>query len=64
MKLYVDGALVGTNPQTQAQAYTGYWRIGGDTPGAAQQPTYFDGTLDEAAVYAKELTAGAGPAHY
>ena len=30
MKLYVDGELVGTNPQTEAQAYTGYWRVGGD----------------------------------
>ncbi len=30
MTLYVDGQLVGTNPQTQAQAYTGYWRVGGD----------------------------------
>ena len=30
MKLYVDGALVGTNGQTDAQDYTGYWRVGGD----------------------------------
>ena len=31
MKLYVDGQLVGTNGQTDAQDYTGYFRIGGDT---------------------------------
>ena len=31
MKLYVDGELVGTNGQTSAQDYTGYWRLGGDT---------------------------------
>ena len=30
MKLYVDGQLAGTNPQTQAQDYSGYWRVGGD----------------------------------
>ena len=30
MKLYVDGQLVGTNPQTQAEGYTGYWKVGGD----------------------------------
>ncbi len=31
IKLYVDGLAVGTNPQATAQAYTGYWRVGGDT---------------------------------
>ena len=30
MTLYVDGQLAATNPQTQAQSYNGYWRIGGD----------------------------------
>ena len=30
MKLYVDGALVGSDPTTGAQNYTGYWRLGGD----------------------------------
>ncbi len=30
MKLYVDGAVVATNPQTGAQNYNGYWRVGGD----------------------------------
>src|SRR4029077_656263 len=30
MTLYVDGAAVGANAQTQAQAYSGYWRLGGD----------------------------------
>ena len=53
MKLYVDGALVGTNPQTGAQDYNGYWRVGGDNSPGAGQPTsnYFAGTIDEAAVY-------------
>ena len=40
MKLYVDGELVGTNPQTQAEGYTGYWKVGGDnTWGLVEQPT-------------------------
>ena len=30
MKLYIDGKLVGTNGQTDAQDYAGYWRVGGD----------------------------------
>ena len=30
MKLYVDNTLVGTNAQTGAQDYSGYWRVGGD----------------------------------
>ncbi|MEN0083467.1 MAG: PKD domain-containing protein [Leifsonia sp.] len=56
MSLYIDGQLVGTNPQTQAQSYNGYWRIGGDNTWGSTGP-YFSGTLDEAAVYSTELTA-------
>ena len=60
MKLYVDGALVGTNatdrlprttPATGGSAAT--------TPGAARS-NYFAGTIDEVAVYANALTAGRG----
>ena len=56
MSLYVDGQLVGTNPQTQAQGYDGYWRIGGDNTWGSTGP-YFNGTLDEAAVYSTVLSA-------
>ncbi|MFE4467796.1 PKD domain-containing protein [Leifsonia sp. NPDC056824] len=56
MSLYIDGQLVGANPQTQAQSYTGYWRIGGDNTWGSTGP-YFNGTLDEAAVYSSELSA-------
>ena len=49
MKLYVDGALVGTNAQTAAQSYVGYWRVGSDTTWGPQP--YFAGTIDEVAVY-------------
>ena len=64
MKLYVDGQLVGTNPQTGAQIYTGYWRVGGDTTWAAPPATYFNGTLDEVAVYPTGSDAQTGPGHY
>ena len=29
IKFFVDGITVGTNPQATAQAYNGYWRLGG-----------------------------------
>ncbi|MEN2736308.1 PKD domain-containing protein [Microbacterium sp. X-17] len=63
MVLYVDGVAVGTNPQTQAQSYSGYWRIGGDNTWGSNSP-YFKGTLDEVAVYSTELSAGAVANHY
>jgi PKD repeat protein len=56
MRLYVDGALVGTNPQTSAQDYTGYWKVGGDRTWSSSSP-YFNGTIDEVAVYPTVLTA-------
>ncbi|MDM7855582.1 PKD domain-containing protein [Cellulomonas alba] len=62
MKLYVDGALQGTNPQTQAQAYTGYWRIGGDTTWGPQP--WFRGSIDEFAIYPVALTANQVAAHW
>jgi hypothetical protein len=61
MALYVDGAVVGTNPTTtQAQQFIGYWRVGYDNlngwPGA---PTSFafSGSLDEFAVYQYQMSA-------
>ena len=67
MALYVDGALVGTNPTTTSQSYTGYWRVGGDNlNGWPDQPAsdYFAGSVDEAAVYPTALTAAQVAAHY
>ena len=55
MRLYVDGALVGSNPQAGAQNYAGYWRVGGDRTWGPQP--YFAGTIDEVAVYSRALTA-------
>ena len=63
MVLYMDGVNVGANPQTAAQDYTGYWRIGGDTTWGSSS-AYFGGTLDEAAVYPVALTADQVARHY
>ncbi len=62
MKLYVDNQLVGTNPQTGQQVYDGYWRLGGDT--AWNGTAYFNGTIDEAAVYGTVLAPAKISAHY
>ena len=62
MKLYVDGQLAATNPQTQAQNYSGYWRVGGDS--AWSGSAYFAGTIDEVAFYSTELSATQVMQHY
>ncbi|HET9648570.1 MAG TPA: LamG-like jellyroll fold domain-containing protein, partial [Microlunatus sp.] len=56
MQLFVDDQLVGTNPQTQAQGYTGYWRVGGDTTWGGNSSNYFAGSIDDVAVYSKTLS--------
>ncbi|WP_276606842.1 PKD domain-containing protein [Nakamurella flava] len=63
MKLYVDGAVVGTNPQAGAQNYDGYWRIGGDRTWGSTS-SYLAGSLDEAAVYPSVLSAQQVADHY
>ena len=63
MSLYIDGQLSGTNPQTQAQGYNGYWRVGGDTTWGSSSP-WFNGTIDEAAVYPTVLDASTVLNHY
>jgi len=62
MRLYVDGALVGSHPQTGAQTYSGYWRVGGDTTWGPQP--WFAGQLDEVAVYSTALDAQTVTNHY
>ena len=78
MALYVDGQLIGTNATTTAQAYTGYWRVGGDNLnawnldpwGANSQGTtqphsyYFNGTIADVAVYPIAMSASQVTAHY
>ncbi|GGF13826.1 PKD domain-containing protein [Subtercola lobariae] len=63
LKLYVDGALMGTNGATSAQPYTGYWRVGGDTTWGSSS-AFFAGTIDEAAVYDTALPAATVSQHY
>ncbi|WP_298459553.1 PKD domain-containing protein [uncultured Cellulomonas sp.] len=62
MRLYVDGDVVGQSPETQAQAYTGYWRVGGDTTWGPQP--WFAGTIDEVAVYPTALSAATVADHH
>jgi PKD repeat protein len=64
MSLYVDGELVATNPQTQAQNYTGYWRVGGDRVWDGASSPYLAGALDEAAIYTAAMSAERVLAHY
>ncbi|WP_317229089.1 PKD domain-containing protein [Clavibacter sp. MX14-G9D] len=63
LKLYVDGELIGTNPQTQAQGYDGYWKLGGDPTWGSSSP-FVAATIDEAAVYSTALSAATVSQHY
>ena len=63
MKLYLDGALVATNAQTQAQSYDGYWRVGGDSDWGGDS-AFLNGSIDEVAVYPSVLTAQQIKNHY
>src|SRR5690606_28380726 len=62
MTLYLDGQSVATNPQTQAQAYVGYWRVGGDTSWSGAP--YFAGQIADVAVYTSGLSAAIVQQHY
>lgn len=63
MALYLDGVLVGTNPNTGSQAYSGYWRVGGDKSWSGTS-NYLAGTIDEVAIYPTVLSAGQVAAHH
>ncbi|WP_404311372.1 PKD domain-containing protein [Agrococcus terreus] len=59
MTLYVDGVRVGTRADTtSAQAYQGYWRVGGDNlgswPNISQR--YLAGSIADVAVYDRVLS--------
>jgi PKD repeat protein len=64
LALYVDGQLVGTNPTTQAQAYDGYWRVGGDTTWEGSSSSFVNAKIDEVAVYPTALTPAVIAQHY
>ena len=69
MKLYVDGAIIGqrATPTNGQNGFWGYWRIGGDNLGSwPSKPTsnFFKGSLDEVALYHRELSATEVNSHY
>ncbi len=68
MTLYVDGKKVGADPTTKtAQAYSGYWRIGGDNLNSwPNKPTsnYLSGQIDDVAVYPTALALSVVQQHY
>ena len=62
-RLYVDGARVAQRTDTtSAQAYSGYWRIGGDSPWSGN--AYFAGSIDDVAIYPAALTAAQIDSHW
>ncbi|QIK84194.1 PKD domain-containing protein [Sanguibacter sp. HDW7] len=63
MRLYVDGVLVGTNPQTRAENYVGWWRVGGDNTWGSSSQT-LAGDIDEVAVYARQLSDATVASHH
>ena len=65
MKLYVDGVYQGQSTATPVPL-TGYWRAGADDlSGWPSTPDpYYDGSLDELAVYTTSLSAARVLAHY
>ncbi|MCX4774604.1 LamG-like jellyroll fold domain-containing protein [Streptomyces sp. NBC_01285] len=68
MRLYVDGASVGSNATAGNRSYNGYWRVGGDAManGWPNRPTstYFAGQVDETAIYPSALSAAQVAAHH
>ncbi|MCU4673943.1 DNRLRE domain-containing protein [Microbacterium fluvii] len=71
MRLYIDGTEVGRNNVTTNQQYYGTWHVGGDNlnswpeNGSGSTATrFYDGQLDETAVYGYALTQNQAIAHY
>ena len=68
MQLFVDGVLVGSRTDvTSAWQFDGFWRIGGDNLGSwTNRPTnrYFNGQLDDLAIYPTVLPLSRIQAHY
>ncbi|MFL6164067.1 MAG: Ig-like domain-containing protein [Jatrophihabitantaceae bacterium] len=66
LNLFVDGAKVAHDGQTNNQAYNGYWRVGGDNLGGWPNASgmFFNGSIDETAVYDHALNLGAVQSHY
>ncbi|WP_150307656.1 PKD domain-containing protein [Planctomonas psychrotolerans] len=64
MQLFVDGKRVAQRTDTtSAQAYDGYWRIGGDSSWGGTAP-YFAGDIDDVAIYGNALSTAQVDRHY
>jgi hypothetical protein len=68
VRMYIDGTLAVRSLQTFNPAnYVGFWQLGGDSlPGWVSAPTSLDfaGSVDEFAVYPRELDAATIDAQY
>jgi trimeric autotransporter adhesin len=64
IRLYADGALVGTSDVTGAKSFRGYWRAGGDQVWGGSTSRYLAGTLDEVAVYPQVLSGADIRSHF
>ena len=64
LRLYVDGALTASSTATPSQTFSGYWRLGADNTGGASGSSFFNGDLDEFAVYQSVLSASDVRARY
>lgn len=66
--MYVDGERVAYDAATtSAQAYNGYWRVGGDVVtgwGMRSSNAWFNGDLDEVAIYPQALSGETIARHY
>ncbi|MEO6510402.1 MAG: LamG domain-containing protein, partial [Nocardioides sp.] len=63
LSLYVDGKRVGGNGGTSgAQPYSGYWRVGGDSPWSGN--AYFAGDIDDVAIYPTTISVATVQSHY
>ncbi len=65
--LYVDGVRIGHGGAGGNQAYSGYWRVGGDNLGSwPNQPasSFFAGTIDDVAVYPSVLSRSQVVSHF
>ncbi|MFJ4044390.1 LamG-like jellyroll fold domain-containing protein [Microbacterium sp. NPDC089987] len=66
-QLYVDGQMVASSAVTGAETGEGYWRLGGGNLSSwPNQPSdfYFNGDLDEFAVYSTSLSPAVVAEHY
>ncbi|MEV7004847.1 LamG domain-containing protein, partial [Streptomyces sp. NPDC093982] len=68
MGLFVDGKSQATSPAVpKGVDYTGYWHVGGDSVGSwpsAPSSPYFNGQIDETAIYPSALSPAQVAQHY